>query len=146
MGRGSAVMKMSRFSSFHMPAEWSRHARTILAWPSRISKTYPTAKNLNAATDDVSSVAEAVAPFEPVTLTVDNDGLADARQMFESNRMGGKHQIRLRLIAASGLDLWMRDIAPIFVIGQGRANPGEETPEARPLLHGVDFNFNGWGN
>ena len=144
MAGRSAAVKMSRLSSFHMPAEWGRHARTLLAWPSRSSKSYPTAKNLVDATNDVSSIVRAVAQFEPVTLIVDNDRVGEARQKFGKAR--SKHFIQLHPIAAEGLDLWMRDIAPTFVIGEGADNQGGETAKVHSLLHGVDFNFNGWGN
>lgn len=129
-----------------MPAEWGRHARTILAWPSRNSKAYPSARDLEAATNDVSSIAEAVARFEPVTLIVDNERAAEASQRFARARTGGRHPVQLHPIAADGLDLWMRDIAPTFVVGEGPVNPAGEAAKACPLPHGVDFNFNGWGN
>lgn len=140
-------MNMSRLSSLRMPAEWSRHARTIMAWPSWSSNAYRTSRSLAAATDEVSSIAEAVAQFEPVTLLVATGRLAEARQRFDNVRR--RHQIRLHPVAGEGLDLWMRDIAPTFVVDRGIGDAGvEKAGDGRdgPVLRGVDFNFYGWGN
>lgn len=130
----------SSSSSFYMPAEWTRHARTILAWPSPSNKYSFAAQSLAAATNEVSSIVEAVAQFEPVTLVVDSGRLTEARQRFGNAPGTRRHQISFHTVAGDeGLDLWMRDIAPTFVIGKGAGDPGGR-------LHGIDFNFNGWGN
>lgn len=69
--------------AFHRPAEWVRHARTVLAWPGGETvyyKEFPGA--LASATKEVSAIAAAVAQFEPVTLVVDRTRLEEARSRF----------------------------------------------------------------
>ncbi|UNI24286.1 hypothetical protein JDV02_010043 [Purpureocillium takamizusanense] len=125
--------------AFHRPAEWARHARTILAWPGSETvhyKEFPGA--LASATREVSAIADAVARFEPVTLVVERARLEDARSRFAPGTT--KHNVGLHPIDGKQLDLWMRDIAPTFT---ARTRPNG--PDSRAIC-GVDFNFNGWGN
>ncbi|KAJ6444055.1 putative agmatine deiminase [Purpureocillium lavendulum] len=124
---------------FHRPAEWVRHARTILAWPGSETlyyKEYPGA--LASATREVSAIAAAVARFEPVTLIVERTRLAEAQKRFAPGST--KHKVDLHPIDGDQLDLWMRDIAPTFTVKKNA------TGDAGGVLCGVDFNFNGWGN
>ncbi|KND92833.1 Agmatine deiminase [Tolypocladium ophioglossoides CBS 100239] len=127
-----------RRASLYRPAEWAHHARTILAWPGAKTQYYREVPgSLPLATKDVSAIAEAVARFEPVTLVVQRDRLAEAQKRFAPGST--KNEVRLHPISGDHLDLWMRDIAPTFVL---KRDPGSGTG----VLHGVDFNFNGWGN
>ena len=124
--------------SFYRPAEWARHARTILAWPGSKTQYYREVPGmLPLATADVSAIAEAVARFEPVTLVVERDRLAEAQKRFAPGSTN--NEIRLHPVSSGHLDLWMRDIAPTFVQKRHRGS-------GNSVLHGVDFNFNGWGN
>lgn len=136
---------MSKLQSFFMPAEWAPHARTILAWPSLRNPTFLTSQSITAATDEISSIAEAVAQFEPVTLIVSRERLVAAQERFRN--VSCKHKVQLHPVAGNGLNIWMRDIAPTFVVSSQRSgNSSEQVPQNSPLLRGVDFNFNGWGN
>jgi agmatine deiminase len=106
---------------------------------------------LTAATNEVSSIVEAVVQFEPVTLIVNSGRLTEARQRLGKAPGRHRHPISFHTVADTvaeeGLDLWMRDIAPTFVIGQGAADLGGKRGGKGALrLHGIDFNFNGWGN
>ncbi|EFY93200.1 hypothetical protein J3458_009234 [Metarhizium acridum] len=119
------------------PAEWAKHARTILAWPSPKAAPYKEDHAaLCRATNDVSSVAEAVARFEPVSLLVDRECLPRAEKRFRSAH---GHGIHVHSLAGGGLDVWMRDMAPTFTIERNSTGRKRE-------LRGVTFNFNGWGN
>jgi agmatine deiminase len=105
-----------------MPAEWSEHERTLMAWPCRISLWGET---IARARQDHAAVANAIAAFEPVTM-VANPG-ADA------------HAARSACTAAVEVaelpldDSWLRDAGPVFV---RRADGG------RLAVH---FRFNAWG-
>ncbi|KJZ75727.1 hypothetical protein HIM_04884 [Hirsutella minnesotensis 3608] len=130
-------------SVFCRHAEWARHAHTVLAWPSARTHYYLGAPGaLERATADVSAIADAVAAFEPVTLVVGRERLADARRRFPSPG-STRHPVRLHPYDGQGqqLDLWMRDIAPVFVTRRGRGAENQGSG-----LAGVDFNWNGWGN
>lgn len=115
-------------------AEWTPHSGIILGWPGLegILKDYP--EYLARATQEVSNIAQAVAHFEPVTLVVGAERIEEAEVYF--NDIETPFSIRLHRIQGDSMDIWMRDIAPVFVI---KENPGEGT------LVGLDYNFNGWG-
>lgn len=132
-------MAQNRLVSFCRPAEWAKHARTILAWPSAKAAPYQEDRmSLSRATTDICSIAEAVARFEPVTVLVDRGRLAEAEKRFPAS-LNTAHKIRLHPVAGEQLDLWMRDIAPTFTCQRSLESKKDE-------LHGVVFNFNGWGN
>jgi agmatine deiminase len=105
-----------------MPAEWDRHERTIMGWPTREElwgETFEQAKR------DYAAVANAIAAFEPV-LMIANPGAdaADARAACTA----GVEIVELPLD-----DSWLRDCGPIYVRdGDGRR-------------YAVHFRFNAWG-
>lgn len=128
-------MAQNRLTSFCRPAEWARHARTILAWPSAKAAPYQEDRmSLSRATNDICSIAEAVSRFEPVTLLVDRERQGEAERRFAAKHA---HEIRVHPVAGEQLDLWMRDIAPTFTLQDDLSGK---------KLHGVVYNFNGWGN
>jgi agmatine deiminase len=105
-----------------MPAEWSPHERTLIAWPARRGlwgDRYADACAVHAA------VARAVAAHEPVTM-VAAPADADAAQ-----RACGAE---VEIVPIPIDDSWIRDSGPIGVVGPG----GERAA--------VDFAFNGWGD
>lgn len=123
---GNAVL-----AAFTRPAEWDAQVGVIMAWPSSETGAYDDQDDLDRATTDVSAIAEAVAKFEPVTVLVENDRYGDAVEHFKSNK-----NVTLQPIQGyPRLDLWMRDMAPTFVINTDNKK-----------LEGVDYNFNGWGD
>lgn len=108
---------------FFMPAEWSRHARTWMQWPSRV-KPWGTAEGLALARQAYGQVARAIARFEPVTMVVRPQDRNEAQLI-----LGGKVQI----FEAPIDDGWARDSGPTFLIdGEGKGA-------------GVQWQFNAWG-
>lgn len=124
--------------TYHRRPEWEEHEYAILAWPGAKVPYYESVPEaLNAATSDVSAIAEAVAKFEPVKLLVDTERLEEARKRFPPEYFRD-HPIEIHAIEDSQLDLWMRDIAPVFTVEKS-LDGGQDT------IQGVNFNFNGWG-
>jgi len=106
-----------------MPAEWERHKRAWMAWPTRGYTLGATAAEAKEARVAWASVANAVAGYEPLSMLVTPDEMAEARR-----RLSGD----VELIEADFDDAWYRDTGPTFVLDNG-------------VLAGVDWVFNGWG-
>ncbi|MBR7744468.1 agmatine deiminase family protein [Phycicoccus sp. BSK3Z-2] len=112
-----------------MPAEWSRHRRTWIAWPTGGHADGVAAEDLAEARTAWATVVRAVALFEPVTLVADPADVADARRSMR----GGPTAFGVDVVSAALDDAWMRDTGPTFVLGRdGR-------------LGAVDWVFQGWG-
>jgi agmatine deiminase len=110
-----------RADGFFMPAEFAPHAGTWMLWPQRPDNWRLGGKPAQKA---FVAVASAIARFEPVTLGVNADQYANARQMLPPH---------IRVVELASNDAWMRDCGPTFVVnGQGEAR-------------GVDWVFNAWG-
>lgn len=106
------------------PAEWERHERTWMAWPSAPYTLGETETERNEARAAWSSVTNVIVRYEPVTMVVDPSAVAVAREWLHES---------IDIVAAPLDDAWMRDIGPTFV----RNSAG--------TLLGVDWVFNGWG-
>lgn len=114
-------MRTPSDDGFRMPPEWAPHARCWMAWPCRESLW---GEGLEAARDAYAEVAKAISRFEPVTMIVEPDSLADA-----SVRCGAG----VGCMPLEHDDSWMRDSGPSFLLG-----PAGE-------LAAVDWIFNAWG-
>lgn len=107
--------------TFRMPAEWERHERTLMCWPCR---EYSWGHTLEQGRREFSSVANAIAAFEPVTMVAQTaEQAAQARGM-----LAGAVDVVVRPIDGS----WLRDNGPLFVTDGA-------TRRAR------HFRFNAWG-
>jgi len=106
-----------------MPAEWSPHERTLIAWPAREDAWR--GATIEQARDVHAQVVAAVAAFEPVTLVVDPAHAQDARSRVTA--------ANVELFEAPLDDSWLRDTGPLVVFG----------PEGHRA--GIDFRFNAWG-
>jgi agmatine deiminase len=106
-----------------MPAEWSLHERTLMAWPVRADLW---GDGLAQARRDYATIANAIADFEPVLMVAPADSAPDARR-----RCGRAVDVVVLPID----DSWIRDSGPIFVTGSA----------AGVRRAAVDFGFNGWG-
>lgn len=100
-----------------MPAEWQKHERTFMAWP---TAEYTRAE---AQFKAWSNVANTIVDFEPVTMLV-NQGDTDLAKRYLDSRIK-VHETLLN-------DAWARDIGPTFV------KQDAET-------FAVSWVFNGWG-
>jgi agmatine deiminase len=109
-------------SDLRMPAEWTPHELTLVAWPQREEAWRGT--TIDEARDTHAEVVAAISEFEPVLLVVGPDQTADAR-----NRVPAEN---VEIFEAPIDDSWLRDSGPIFVTGEGKRA-------------GVDFVFNSWG-
>jgi agmatine deiminase len=110
-----------RADGFAMPAEWSPHARTWMAWPER-----PDTWRQGAvpAQEAFAAVAAAIAEGEPVRMAV---------SPAQRDRAAAALPDGVELVEVPTDDCWMRDIGPICVVDRA----GE--------VRGVDWVFNAWG-
>jgi agmatine deiminase len=111
--------------AWRMPAEWEKHERTWMAWPSSGYTLGETPEEHDEAREAWASVANAVVRFEPVTMIVDPADVKVAREWLDP---------QVDIIAAPLNDAWMRDIGPTFV---------RSTEDGS--VAAVDWVFNGWG-
>lgn len=107
-----------------MPAEWEPHERTWMAWPTAGYLLGDDDADAQEARAAWASVANAVVPFEPVTMVVDPRDADTVATWLDPD---------VTVVLAPLDDAWMRDIGPTFV----RTDDGS--------LAGVDWVFNGWG-
>ncbi|MDX6740870.1 agmatine deiminase family protein [Actinocorallia sp. A-T 12471] len=103
-----------------MPAEWTPHARTWMAFPTA-NTTFATGPELEAARLAWARVANTIVRYEPVTVLVHPGDPLDA--------LDG----RVETVEVPLDDAWLRDTGPTFT----RADDGTAVA--------VDWVFNGWG-
>jgi len=108
---------------FAMPAEWTPHEATLIAWPTR-SRPELWGDLFADAQREYATVANAIAAFEPVLMIVEPDQRSEARAFLSSD---------VELVPLPIDDSWVRDSGPIVVT---------DDAGGRAL---VDFRFNGWG-
>lgn len=114
--------------ALHMPAEWDRHERTWMAWPSQGYTLGDSEAEADEARQTWAAVANATVDFEPVTVLVPRHELEHARRLCSG---------RVELVEAELNDAWMRDIGPTFVFDTDETGTTEVTA--------VNWVFNGWG-
>jgi agmatine deiminase len=106
---------------FRMPAEFEPHDACWLLWPERPDNWRARARPAQLA---FSSVAAAIAKFEPVSVGASARQFAGARAALPA---------AVRVVELSSDDAWMRDVGPSFVV------------DAAGALRGVQWRFNAWG-
>ena len=109
--------------TWRMPAEWERHERTWLAFPTSGYTLGETEREHEAARTTWANVANQASEFEKVTVVVNPGDEGIAKKYLSS-------QIELMPIAID--DAWIRDSGPTFVADNGK-------------LGAVNWIFNGWG-
>ncbi len=114
---------MSPTRGFHMPAEWTAHRRTWMAWPDA-EYVLDGTDGAEGAYKAWAGVANAIAAFEPVLMVVPCGSKAQALSYLAPGVEVVEHEIA---------DSWMRDFGPTFLLG----------PDGK--LGAVDWTFNGWG-
>jgi len=105
-----------------MPAEWSSHARCWMAWPCR---TGLWREHMVDAWRAYAQVARAIARFEPVTMLVRPEHLAEATLLCGRG---------VTMQQAALDDSWTRDTGPTFIT------------DGQDGVAGIAWGFNGWGN
>ena len=108
--------------------EGAEHART---WMAFVANDYIwTRKQIPEVKRNLISIATAIAKYEPVSMLVAPEDLAEAKR-----RLGDSSQYKypIDLIQFRTDDLWLRDTGPTFVI------------DSQGQKYGINFNFNGWG-
>jgi len=110
----------AKAAGFRMPAEWEPHARCWMQWPYRTDLLWPHLEKTQAA---YARVAKAIRRFEPVTMVVCEQSLADAQAL-----CGGD----IDYFVAPLDDSWARDSGPTFV-------------KCADELAASVFQFNAWG-
>ncbi|MEO0497576.1 MAG: agmatine deiminase family protein [Pseudomonadota bacterium] len=109
-------------STWWMPDESDPHERTWMAFGA--SREIWGRKLLPAVQENLITIANAIAEYEPVSMLVrEADYDLAARQLSSS----------VTLIPCPLDDFWMRDIGPVFFKSE------------QATMGGIDFNFNGWG-
>src|SRR3954452_11518570 len=116
-----ALLDPPRATGLAMPAEWTEHERTLMAWPAR---TELWGAGLAQAKSDYAEIARAIAAFEPVLMIAPPGAGSEVRDMCGS---------AVEVLELPIDDSWIRDSGPIFVTGSGGRRAG------------IDFGFNGWG-
>ncbi len=113
-------MNNPKDEGFYMPAEWSTHTCTWMAWPCRKGMW----TNEQATMASYADVANAIARFEPVRMLMQKQHIKDARALLSKN---------VEIIEMSIDDSWARDSGPNFLIN-GKGD-----------LAGSCWEFNAWG-
>ncbi|MGL5809394.1 MAG: agmatine deiminase family protein [Nocardioides sp.] len=112
--------------AWRMPAEWTPHERTWMAFPREGITLGETDADRGEGYAAWTAVAHAIADFEPVSMLVDPSELVRAKRMLSGE---------IEIVEAPLDEYWMRDCGPTFVLDPDR--PG--------VLGAVDWVFNGWG-
>jgi agmatine deiminase len=110
-----------RREGFSMPAEWTPHAATLMAWP--LDRDYWEGR-VEDARREWAGVARAIADFEPVIMVCNPGDESSVRDHCGAS---------VEVLPIPIDDSWMRDSGPIFV----RDRVGE--------VAAVSFRFNAWG-
>jgi agmatine deiminase len=106
------------------PAEWEKHDRTWMAWPSTGYALGETDAEADEARGAWAAVANAIVKHEAVSMVVDSVAADIAREWLDP---------KVDIVVAPLDDAWMRDIGPTFV------------KKLDGTAVGVDWVFNGWG-
>ena len=112
--------------SWQMPAEWQRHERTWMAWPSAPYTLGESATEAEEAYAVWAAVANAASEFEPLAVLVRAQDRAIAQKYLTAE---------IELVDCDLNDGWMRDIGPTFVVDSDSGGLGA-----------IDWRFNGWGD
>lgn len=113
---------MPASSGFRMPAEWTPHKRTWMAWP--CNPLLLDDLGAERAFQAWAGVANAIVAFEPVIMVVPPGAKDIARRYLAE---------AVETVEQPLGDSWMRDFGPTFVL------------DANGKLGAVDWTFNGWG-
>lgn len=117
------------------PAETSRHAATILGFPSRyaLAPAY-----YEHACTDIASLASAISAFEPVKLYVRPEDVEKAQSMVKvTSQKYPNNNANISFIPFQTNHLWVRDTGPVYV-----QRLDENSHQNR---YAISFKFSEWG-
>lgn len=119
--------------NFHMPAEWARHQRTLVAWPVQASMCHP--EDFDRIRRGYREIIGAIAEFEPVTVIINPGEQEYVSRYLEAEKphSGRIAAFPVDLLPIPHDDAWLRDNGPTFLTD----NTG--------CLAGVNWQFNAWG-
>lgn len=119
---------------FHMPAEWHRHAGTLLTWPHRSAIW----RGVHAEVElTFAKLAAELSEVETVHLCVPDGNWQKRAEKLALNAGAGASKLVWHLIDSD--DVWARDHGPIFVVRR------DWTQADQPQLAMLDWDFNAWG-
>ena len=106
---------------FRMPGEFERQEGVYMLWPQRTDNWRNGGK---PAQEVFTKVASTIAKYEKMTVLVNREQYANARNMLPDN---------VRLIEMSNNDSWVRDTGATFVLNK------------KGQMRGIDWGFNAYG-
>lgn len=123
--------EMPRAARFRQPAEWDDHESVWLAWPS----------HADLWEDALPGVQAAFTQFAAAIADADELGLPRGERLNVLVPDAGNERLAANALAGLGAtlhlipfgDIWLRDTAPVFLVGPGHARAT------------ASFVFNGWG-
>ncbi|PHH75602.1 hypothetical protein CDD82_4374 [Ophiocordyceps australis] len=121
-------------SSLSRRAEWAPQSEVMLGWPDLKGVYQKHPEILAKATQEVTIIAQAIAHFQPVSLYVDAERYEEAEGTLADIETPFK--ISLKKVEGDGMDLWLRDFGPTFVI---------QDKDGDKRIVGLDYNYNGLG-
>lgn len=120
---------------YFYPAETSRHAATILGFPSKCSTPPQCYEN---ACGDIANLASAISAFEPVRLYTRPEDIPKSQPMVSQalTKYPSKAS-NISIIPFPVNHLWVRDTGPVYVHGMDKSDI--------PRRFAINFRFNEWG-
>ncbi|MBP7175880.1 MAG: agmatine deiminase family protein [Thermoclostridium sp.] len=115
-------MSVQELKKVKMPAEYTPHERTWMAWPVKDTMCHP--DNYAEFCEELAHAALLIAQFEPVSMLVNENTHQEAQNILGRN---------VDLIEIPHNDCWLRDSGPTIVIA------------ANGKRMGVNWQFNAWG-
>ncbi|WP_445489618.1 agmatine deiminase family protein [Niallia sp. 03133] len=109
---------------YKMPAEWTEHERTFVAWPVQDSMCYPEDYE-QVVNGYYIELVKAIAEFEPVTVVVNPNEVEQVKGYFSEENVD--------FLSIAHNDAWIRDNGPTFLTNED----GQ--------VAGVNWKFNAWG-
>ncbi|KAJ5171360.1 Peptidyl-arginine deiminase Porphyromonas-type [Penicillium coprophilum] len=117
------------------PAETNPHLATLLSFPSRRS----TLPELHAKTsNEIISLAAAIAAFEPVRLHTRPEDIPQAQALLDKQTtLPAQHRASITIVPAPTNHCWIRDTGPVYV---------RSADAADKTRYAIDFHFCEWGH
>lgn len=117
---------------YSMPPEWSRHAATLMHWPSN-RETWP-GERLPPVEKVYLDIIEALHQYEPVHLITENDKIRErAKNLLDQREINWAN---IEIYSNPINDVWCRDCGPIFI---------ERNMTGKAKFAITNWGYNAWG-